>query len=182
MEGMIASLSRLLLLSATLVLASSPAFAQEPQSAAPARELFQLLEAQKLDSFAARLPDSEDAFAAALRFPGQIIVVWGRFESPAYINEKLLKQEYREAYIDLNSASVVESRHFVTDIGADGIRLGERDEPADSYDVGNTAMRFDGNWDEDDMSEEEYEKAHADADGQYAKVLQVLIAEAKTPS
>lgn len=182
MEGMISSLSRFFLLSAALTLVSSAAFAQEPQSAAPARELYQLLESQKLDSIAARLPDSEDEFAAALKFPGQMIVVWGRFESPAYINEKLLKQEYREAYIDLNSASEVESRHFVTDIGADGIRLGERDEPADSHDVGNTVMRFDGDWREDDMSEEDYEKAHADADGQYAEILQVLIGKVKAPS
>lgn len=182
MDDMIPSLSRSVLLSATLVLVSAPAFAQEPQSAAPARELFQLLDAQKLDSIAARLPDSEDEFAAALKFPGQMIVVWGAFESPAYINEKLLKKEYREAYIDLNSASVVESRHFVTDIGADGIRLGERDEPADSHDVGNKVMRFDGDWREDDMSEEDYEKAHADADGRYAEILQVLIAKVKAPS
>lgn len=182
MDGMISSLSRAVLLSAALALVSAPAFAQDPQSAAPARELFQLLEAQKLDSIAARLPDSEDEFAAALRFPGQMIVVWGKFTSPAYINEKILKQEYREAYIDLNSASVVESRHFVTDIGADGIRLGEEDEPADSHDVGNKVMRFDGDWREDKMSEDEYEKAHGEADGLYAEVLKVLIDKVKTPS
>ena len=182
MDGMISSLSRFFVLSAALAVASTPALAQEPQSAAPARELAQLLQAQKLDSIATRLPDSEDEFAAALMFPGQMIVVWGKFTAPAYINEKILKREYREAYIDLNSASVVESRHFVTDIGADGIRLGERDEPADSHDVGNKVMRFDGDWREDKISEEDYMKAHAEADALYSKVLQALAAKVKTPS
>lgn len=181
MEGMIPSLSPLVL-SAALTLASVPAFAQEPQSAAPARELSQLLQAQKLDSIATRLPGSEDEFAAALVFPGQMIVVWAKFTSPSYINEKILKREYREAYIDLNSASIVESRHFVTDIGSDGIRKGERDQPADSHDLGNKVMRFDGDWREDKMSEDDYMKAYADADALYSKVLQALIAKVKTPS
>jgi hypothetical protein len=176
------SLSRFLVLSVTLTLISAPAFAQEPQSAAPARELAQLLQAQKLDSIATKLPDNEDEFAAALMFPGQMIVVWGKFTAPAYINEKILKREYREAYIDLNSASVVETRHFVTDIGADGIRKGERDEPADSHDVGNKVMRFDGDWREDKMSEDAYNKAHAEADAAYSKVLQALVAKVKAPS
>ncbi len=176
------SLARFLALSVTLTLISAPAFAQEPQSSAPARELAQLLQAQKLDSIATKLPDSENQFAAALMFPGQMIVVWGEFTAPAYINEKILKREYREAYIDLNSASVVETRHFVTDIGADGIRKGERDEPADSHDVGNKVMRFDGDWREDKMSEEEYNKAYAEADAAYSKVLQALVAKVKTPS
>ncbi len=181
MEGMISSLARSLVLAAAFVL-PAPAFAQDPQSAAPARELARLLQAQKLDSIATRLPASEDEFAAALLFPGQIIVVWAKFEAPAYVNEKILKREYREAYIDLNSASVVDTRHFVTDIGADGIRKGERNEPADSHDVGNKTMRFDADWRAKKMSEDDYMKAHAEADAQYAEVLQALVAKVKAPS
>ncbi len=161
---------------------ASPAHAQEPASAAPARELAGLLSAQKLDSIATRMPGSDDEFAAALAFPGQLVVVWGRFESPAYMNERILKREFRDAYIDLNSASIVESRHFVTDLGADGLQRGERNEPGDSHDLGTRSMRFDGNWRAQKMSEADYNKAHAEGDAAYAKVLQALIAKLQAPS
>jgi hypothetical protein len=159
-----------------------PAFAQEPQSAAPARELAQLLTAQKLDSVAGRMPGSPDEFAAAIVFPGQMIVVWAKFSAPSMLNEKIINREYREAYIDLNSASSPESRHFITDMGADGLRRGGKNLPADSHDIGTKSMRFDGSWREDKMSEEDYGKALAAADEAYAKVLSVLIGEIKKTS
>ena len=49
---------------------STPLVAQEPQSAAPAKALAQLLAERKLDSFAARMPNAPDEFAATLVFPG----------------------------------------------------------------------------------------------------------------
>jgi hypothetical protein len=158
---------------------SVPLLAQEPQSAAPARELAQLMSEKKIDSIATRLPGRADEFAGALVFSSQIVVVWARYSVPSVLNEKLLKREYREVYIDLNSASIAETRNFVTDIGSDGIRRGQRDQPADTHDIGNKSMRFDGNWREDKMSEADYMKAYADADAAYAKVLAVLIEQAK---
>src|SRR5688500_15525685 len=92
------------------------AAAQEPASAAPAKELAELLAAKKLDSIAARMPDDREQFVGALAFPGQLMVVWAKTTAPAVVNEKLLRKEYKEVYIDLNSASIVESRHFVTDL------------------------------------------------------------------
>src|SRR5262245_1224582 len=89
--------------------------AQEPKSAAPAKELAQLLASKKLDNIAARLPGSTEEFVGALAFPNQLMVIWAKTTAPALLNEKIVRREYREAYIDLNSASVVESRYFVTD-------------------------------------------------------------------
>ena len=160
-----------------------PAWAQEPKSAAPAKELVQLLSSKKLDSIAARFPNS-DEFVGALVFPGQMMVVWARTTAPAVLNEKLLKKEYKEVYIDLNSASIQESRNFVTDLGPNGllVRPENRQGPADSHDIGNKSMRFDGNWREDKMSEQDYMKAHADADAAYTRAVQALIDELKKPS
>src|SRR6185436_20886752 len=93
------------------------AAAQEPVSAAPAKELSQLLASKKLESIAARMPDSKEEFVGALAFPGQLMVVWAKSSAPAYVNEKLVRKEYKEVYIDLNSASIMDSRHFVTDLG-----------------------------------------------------------------
>ena len=100
--------------------------AQEPVSAAPAKELSQLLASKKLESIAARMPDSREEFVGALAFPGQLMVVWAKTTAPEYVNEKLIRKEYKEVYIDLNSASVVESRHFITDLGPDGLREASR--------------------------------------------------------
>ena len=160
----------------------SPAFAQDPQSAAPARELAQLLADKKLESFAARIPTGPDEFAATMAFPGQLIVVWAKFSAPSVLNEKIIKGEYREAYVDLNSASDPASRHFVTDLGADGIRKGGKNQPADSHDIGAKSIRFDGSWREDKMSEKEYMQALADADAAYTKVLNHLLEQLKKAS
>ena len=157
------------------------AAAQEPKSAAPAKELAQLLASKKLDSIAARMPDNREEFVGALTFPGQLMVVWAKTVAPEYINEKLIRKEYKEVYIDLNSASVPESRHFVTDLGPDGLRVKpeQRQGPADSHDLGAKTMRFDGNWRASKMKEEDYMKAHAEADAAYAKAIQALIEEIK---
>jgi hypothetical protein len=157
------------------------AAAQEPKSAAPAKELAQLLASKKLESIAARMPDSREEFVGALAFPGQLMVVWAKTTAPSVVNEKLMRKDYREVYIDLNSASVVESRHFVTDLGPDGLRAKpeQKQGPSDSHDAGAKSMRFDGSWREDKMSEADYMKAHADADAAYAKAVQALIDEIK---
>src|SRR5687767_8652292 len=164
---------------------ATPAWAQhEPKSAAAVKELSQLLSSRKIDSIAARMPDSLEEFVGALTFPGQLMVVWAKTTAPSVVNEKLLKKEYREVYIDLNSASIVETRHFVTDLGPDGLRFRpeQRQGPADSHDLGAKSMRFDGNWREDKMSEADYMKAHAEADAAYARAIQALIDELKKSS
>ena len=104
-----------------------------------------------------------------------------RTTAPAVVNEKLIRKEYREVYMDLNSASVTETRHFVTDLGPDGLKAkpATKQGPSDSHDLGTKSMRFDGNWREDKMSEADYMKAYAEADAGYAKALQALIDEVK---
>ena len=160
------------------------AAAQEPKSAAPAKELAQLLADKKLDSIAARNPVDRDEFIGALAFPGQLMVVWAKTTAPSVINEKLMRKDYKEVYIDLNSASVVETRHFVTDLGQDGLRPKpqQKQGPSDTHDRGAKSMRFDGSWREDKMSEADYMKAHAEADEAYAKAVQALIDELKKAS
>jgi hypothetical protein len=165
-------------------LAAVPARAQEPVSAGPAKELMELLSSRKIDSIAARMPDSKEEFVGALTFPGQMMVVWAKTTAPAVVNEKLIKKEYREVYVDLNSASITETRHFVTDLGPDGLRPrpAQRQGPADTHDLGSKSIRFDGNWREDRMSEADYMKAYAAADAAYAKAVQALIDEIKKSS
>jgi hypothetical protein len=155
----------------------------EPSSAGPARDLSKLLSERKIDSVATRLPGSQDEFAAVLAFPGQLIVIWAKFSAPQLLNEKLIRKEYRDVYLDLNSASIVESRHFVSDLGADGmVARPPRNQPADMHDLGKASMRFDGSWREDKMSEDQYMKAYTEAEAGYTKALQALIEELKKPA
>ena len=166
---------------AATVLVGTAAWAQDGKSAPGARELAQVLAGKKLDAIAAKDPGAADAFVAALTFPGQLMVISARYSAPALLNERLARREYRDIYIELNAASVMESRIFVTDIGADGLRLkgAKRDDPIDVRDTAGKAFRFDGNWREDKMSEADYMKLYSDADGHYAQVVALLLAEAK---
>ena len=164
----------------TSIVMATPALAQEPVSAAPAKELSALLSSRKIDSIAARMPDSREEFVGALAFPGQLMVVWAKTSAPSVVNEKILKKEYREVYIDLNSASIPETKIFVMDQGIDGlVAKPDGDNPADSWEFGKTPLIFDGKWKNAKMSEEEYMKAFAQADERYSRILDLLTAQAK---
>jgi len=156
--------------------------AQDSRSAALARELTTLLEQKKLDSIAARAPSGADQFVAALFFPGQLLVVSARYTAPPVLMERIARNEYRDVYIDLNSAGVPESRILITDLGADGLKpRREANQPFDTQDVNGKGISFDGNWREDKMSEEEYMKVFAQADQNYTAALEVLIGALKKP-
>ena len=166
---------------ALTALVGTTAWAQDGKSAPGARELAQVLAGKKLDAIAAKDPGAPDAFVAALTFPGQLMVISARYSAPALLNERLARREYRDVYIELNAASLVESRIFVTDIGADGLRPKgvKRDDPIDLRDTAGKPFRFDGSWREDKMSEADYMKMYSDADGHYAQMVALLLAEAK---
>lgn len=162
---------------------AATAAAQEARTAALVKELTDLMQQRKLDSIAARLPSSPDQFVAALFFPGQLLVVSARTTAPAVVNEKLVRREFRDVYIDLNSASIPESRVMFSDGGADGLRATrEPNMPFDTHDAAGKTIRFDGNWREDRMSEQDYMKLFTQADEAYLVALQALVAELKKAS
>ena len=92
---------------------------------AMAKQLTDLMQAQKLDAIATRT--GEDHFAAILFIPGvQMLVVSARYTAPALLNEKILGRQYRDVYLDLASASVPDSKLFIEDMQADGLRARAR--------------------------------------------------------
>jgi len=163
---------------------SAAALAQEPKSASLAKQLAAALDAAKIDSIAAKDPSAPDVFIGALYFPGvQLLVVSAKYTVPALLNEKLGQKAYRDVYIDLNSASVPESKIFVEDLGADGLKA-ERAEnqPYDSCEKAGKRTSFDSDWKRQKLSKEEYMKAFAEADERYAKMLEALLAQIKKTS
>jgi hypothetical protein len=141
---------------AVVVGAGGPALAQE--SAGLATELAELLSAAGLEAIAAKDTEGTDRFVAALAFPGQLLVVSARYEVPMYVEAKIVRAQYREVYIDLNAASIAETKVLITDIGADGLS------EADMVDTGSGPSPYDGD---------------TSADAQYARMLSALIEQAR---
>jgi len=174
------AVARVWLAGALTLSMGAAALAQEPKSAALAKALTTALDAAKLEAIAAKDPSKPDGFFAALYFPGtQLLVVSAQYAAPLHMDEQLAKKNYREIYLDLFSASVAGSRASVTDLGANGLVAEPEDnEPFDTYD-GGKPLSFDGDWDEQKLSEAEYLKAFAEADERYSQILTALLAQAK---
>jgi hypothetical protein len=166
-----------------LLLTPGLSLAQESKSAPLAAELCKLLDDNKLDSIAAK--QNTDQYVGALYFSGaQLLVIKGKFPSAARMNDLLTKKDFKEVYMDLSSASDQQSRSFVMDLGANGLRFKREDnQPFDTVDVGGKSYRFDGEWGgKAKITEEEYRKMYAATDEEYAQMLQALIAALKKPS
>jgi hypothetical protein len=163
---------------------ASTGMAQDSKSAPLAKQLAAALDAAKLDSVAAKDPSAPDVFVAALYFPGsQLLVVSARYTVPQLLDERLGRKEYRDVYIDLNSASVPASKVFIQDAGADGLRAKhEEGQASDTYEVANKPMIFDGDWKKQKMSEQDYMKSFSSADERYAAILTALLAQLKKTS
>jgi hypothetical protein len=167
-----------------VVAAASPAWAQEGKSVALAKQLAAALDAAKLDSVAAKDPDAADTFIAALYFPGaQLLVVSAKYTAPQLLDARLTKKEYRDTYIDLSSASVPESKVFVQDALADGLKAKHDDNtPFDIYETAGKPISFDGDWKKQKISEQDYMKAFGAADDRYSRMLSALLNQLKKTS
>ena len=171
-------------LAASVLLALTPALAsaQESKSAQAAGELTRLLDSMKLDSIATRI--GGDQFAGALYFPGsQLLVVQARYSVPQRMDAQIALKNYRDVYIDLNSASVPGSKVLIADLGANGLMAKRQDNQAfDTVDKGGKTFTFDGDWNKAKISEQDYMKMFQESDAEYTKILQALLAQIKKPS
>jgi hypothetical protein len=172
------------LVASLCLLPAAAAVAQDSKSAPLAKQLAAALDAGKLDSIAAKDPASPDTFVAALYFPGlQLLVVSGKYAVPQLLNERVGRKEYRDVYLDLNGASVAETKLFIEDPGADGLKA-KRDEnqPFDQCEIAGKRTMFNSDWKAQKMSEQDYMKAFSTADDRYAQILTALLAQAKKSS
>jgi hypothetical protein len=159
-----------------------PATGQESRSAPFATELAQMLDAKKINSIATK---DVDHYVGALYVPGiQLLVVRAKYAATDRMNYLLLMKEYRDAYVDLNSASDRGSRVLISDLGANGLHFRrEKDQPFDVVDIAGKSLSFDGKWGgKDNPSREEYTKTFETTDEQYSHMLQMLIEVLKKSS
>lgn len=165
-------------LSLLLTGAAAAAGPDESKSATLARELAQVLDVAKLDAMAAVDPGVPGGFVAVIYIPEtQLLVVSARYAAPSLLVDKIKAGDFRGVYMDLHAAGMPGSRIFVQDMGPDGL-LSKADN-GDSWEEGGKTTTFDGQWRKTKLTETEYEKLFADADGRYAKMLALLVAQTR---
>jgi len=160
-----------------------PALAQDSKSSPLAKQLTAALDAGKLDCIAAKDPSAPDIFVAALYFPGSLLVVSGKYSVPQLLNDRLLKKEYRDVYMDLNGAATADTKVFIQDPGADGLRAKrEENQPFDIVEIAGKQTMFNSDWKAQKLSEQDYTKAFSAADERYTQILTALLAQLKKTS
>ena len=169
-------------LAAVLLLAPAAVSAQESKSAAAALELAKMFDTMKLDSFAVK-GTSPNEYVAALYFPGtQLLVVSAKFETPYRADSLLEMKNYRDLYIELNSASQPQTKVFIADLSANGLRPKKEGSVFDTADIGGKSFNFDGDWKKAKISENDYTKAYSSTDEQYSQMIQALLGGLKKSS
>ena len=147
--------------------------ADESGSASLAAELSRIMTEQELGAAANKDTLDDDRFVAALAFPGQILIVSARYSAPLIIQKKITDGQFRDAYLDLNAASIAGTKIQITDAGANGLHAA--DEVVDVIDKGAGMLRLDDNPGGQDLSRTEYEDAVADAEAHYSRMLRALL-------
>jgi hypothetical protein len=155
-------------------------------SAAKARELASLMEGKQLEAFAMRESPISDRFIAVMLVPKvQLLAVSAVYTRPTDIEYRLYNKDYVTAYRDLAGGSLAKERFFVEDVLGDGlVSTPAKNAPPDSVTIGATRHLLAGPADpkkrnDTRMAADAYAKVFADADQQYAKLLDGLIAELK---
>jgi len=169
-------------LAAILLLAPAAASAQDSKSATSVIELVKMLDSMKLDSFAVKGVTANE-YVGALYFPGtQLLVVSAKFDTPYRADSLLDMKNYRDLYIELNSASVPNSKVFVSDLSANGLRAKKDGNLYDTVDVAGKTYNFDGDWKKAKITEGDYSKAYSTTDEQYMQMIQALLTGLKKSS
>ena len=163
---------------------AAPAAAQQSASMPQAKELATLLEQKKLDSVAARMPGDDNRFVAALYYPNsQLLVVSAEYSVPVLLQEHIWGHRYRDVYTALHSGGSTDGKFFVYDMAANGIPPAGAEPGHDVvYENGVQTVMANGDWRVQKLSKDEYQKRIDAADPRYAKMLEALVTQLKTPS
>jgi hypothetical protein len=155
--------------------------AADPRSPALARQLVTLMGERGLTTIAVKDPESADRFIAAMAFPEvQLLVVAARYPTPALLQGQIAAKQFADVYSELQAGPIKEGKLFFQDLGCDGIAgVGENVDVM--YEHAKDQTLFDGNWKRAGLSKAAYDQKVSDADGQYSRLLEILIAGLKTP-
>ena len=163
-------------LAVALFLATTP-LSGGANSTELAADVVKLMEQGNLDTIAAAHPTDPGRFIAAMHIKGvQLLVISGRYSAPALMKETLLKRDYRQAYLDLNSAADRQGRLFITDSQANGLRVTpEKNAPFDiSWRDMTAQVSYNNDWKGQKLTEANYRKRFTEDETEYAAMLEIL--------
>lgn len=153
---------------------AAPATADDWQSTEATRALMQRMDASGAEAVAVRDPDRPERFIAALRIPGQLLVVSATHPSIDLVAQRVAGGDYRDVYMDLQGTPARESKFFVHDMAADGLSLDPQGEAYDIVYDGATILTCDGRWKDAKMKEADYRDRVSKADARYARMVSLL--------
>jgi hypothetical protein len=151
-----------------------PAWGEDWQSQEASRVLLAQMASNNADAVAVRDPDRPERFIAALRLPGQLLVVSATHPSTDLVAQRLQQGQYRDVYLDLQGTPARESRFFVHDMAADGLSMEGRGAAYDIVHDAGAILTCDGRWKDAKLKEDEYRDRVAKADVRYARMLGLL--------
>lgn len=130
---------------------------------------------------AAEIPGDADRFVAAMLLPDlQLLLVSADYTAPVLLRERVLTRKYREAYQDLQAASVPDGKVVIEDLLANGLAVKPaKNQAPDAATIEGRTVTFDGQWRKAKLKEEEYMAVFSKAEQEYDKLLDLLIAQAK---
>ena len=146
-------------------------------SAELAGDLVKLMEQRNIDTVAAAYPTEPGRFVAAMHIKGvQLLVISGRYSAPALMKENLIKRDYRQVYLDLNSAADKAGRLFITDSQANGLQVVPgKNAPFDiSWRDMTSQILYNSEWKAQKLNEAAYRKRFAEDETEYAAMLEIL--------
>jgi len=164
-----------------VVTSSTPAAGQAADSRARAAEIVALMNAQQLDSAAAEDLAHPGRFMAVLHIPGvQLLAVAGECQAVEALRATLARKAYRDLYMDLNACAAKDTKLFVQDMGADGLRASRSGATFDTaYEHVDQQTTFNGEWKDQQLSESEYQARFARVEAAYADLLRMVAAHLK---
>ena len=144
-----------------------------------AEQLVKRLGSDEPRALSAAVPGDESRFVAVLHMPGnQLLAVSANYPAPELLHDLIKKNDHRQVYMDLNSAGQMESRFFVFDMGEPGLTAARREsEPFDiTWRDGRIRTNYDGQWQQQKLSEDEYRARFKADEAEYANLLRILLA------
>jgi hypothetical protein len=143
------------------------------------KTLLTSMSGKQLQAIAVRHPAEPGRYVAARLYPGvQLLLISAKTDATAYMDAKLAERAYAEVYVALHQG-IPESKLFIQDMGADGLRGGDGGLADIVYERGKDQHVLNGDHRAARMSSSEYSKLVADTDSRYAELLTILIEAAK---
>jgi hypothetical protein len=166
------------------VVNTTAAAPQEPASQTRVAELIAALDKHGLRSLAAEDPSRPDHVVAVLYVPRvQLLTIAGRCAATEALRAHLDAAAYRDVYTDLHACAEAETRLFIQDMSADGLRPEPRQNGA-PFDIVYQRMShrtlFDGDFKSQQLTSEQYDERFRAIDAEYARLASILVDSVST--